>query len=758
MAARKLDKSQIEAACSGNGFPNGWVPRDLVQRDLIMIKTLLFAVALSSLALAGGCAKGGNGTIPTVTVTVPNNTTSLIVNSSVVLTATVDGVTDKTVAWTLSGTGCTGSACGTLTPITGTTPATATYQAPATTAPGSSPLTVTIKAAWENDNAVTGTLQLRVSQVSVVVTPTAVTVGQNLAQQFTAVAIPDNAPQTFTWSVTCTGGTNCGTITPVGASNSDVAVYTAPSSSPSGVVVTTTSTVQQSPASDGVGTANVTVAPSRLTGTYAFHFSGYDSSNRAVATAGSVTFGSDGTVASGVEDVVIDGVYHQYTMVSGSYTPISSNNNLGTLTLTASGGPSYTYTAGLSSAGAIRMIESDSAGTGSGVMQQPTTGGGFNTGKQTFVFGFTGVDLSRNRGGYAGMLPMNGSGVISGGLADSNDNGTTNSYSSVTGTYQYDAASGLGHMALTLTAGTTLNFDFFVAGGGTQTKTGPNPLTLYAISPDSTYQALSGSMVYQVPMTYNNAAFAGTSVSNLTGANANVSLTFGTTDGTSGGTGGTGNFTGGFDQNNNRMILSVSAFPSAAQSPSPYTYVATGSGNGRYIFQMLGNPNASTAVAPLPFVLYASGANRGFLLDQSSPAVMTGTMDPHPALKNFDYAPSELPGTYAAAPIPNSNSTLVPPAVENLLLTWPGGDVSIVGGTQNPGNGTLTGNYTINFGSGTGMITLTAPAAATYVIYAIDATTVPNPAYSALPNYAITDFMMIGTTSGTPSSVIFAQQ
>lgn len=732
-----------------------------------MIKTFLFAVALLSLALAGGCAKGGNGTVPTVTVTVPNNATSLLVNASVVLTATVDGVTDKTVAWTLSGTGCTGSACGTLTPITGTTPATATYQAPAT-APGSFPLAVTIKAAWENDNAVTGTLQLNVSQVSVVVTPTAVTVGQNLAQQFTAVAVPDNAPQTFTWRVACTTGTNCGTIVP-DPTTSGLAVYTAPSSSPSGVVVTATWAGQQTPVSDGVATAQVTVAPSRLTGTYAFHFSGYDSSNHAVATAGSVTFGSDGTVASGVEDVAIDGVYKQYTTVSGSYTPSSGNNNLGTLTLSAtSGGPTYTYTAVLTSSGIVRMIESsDGTGiTGSGVMQQSAASGVFNTGKQTFVFGFTGVDSSGNRVGYAGMLPMNGSGAISGGLADSNDNGTTTSYSSVTGTYQYDAASGLGKMTLTLTSGTTLDFDFFVAGG--QTTLQPNPLTLYAISTDSTYRALSGSMVYQwpgtakTPMTYNNAAFNGTSVSNLTGANANVALTVGTTDGTSGGAGGTGNFTGAFDQNNDGTILSVSAFPSAAQSTSPYTYVATGSDNGRYIFYMLGDPTATPAKLPIPFVLYASGANRGFLLDQSSTAVMTGTMDPQPtSLKNFSYAPSELPGTFAAAPVPDSNSTLVTPAVENLLLTWPGGDVSNVGGTQDPGNQTWTGTYTLNSfgtGSGTGTITLTAPSAATYAIYAIDATTVPNPAYSALPNYAITDFMMIGTTSGTPSSVIFAQQ
>ncbi len=31
-----------------------------------MIKNFIFAMALLSLALAGGCAKGGNGVVPTV--------------------------------------------------------------------------------------------------------------------------------------------------------------------------------------------------------------------------------------------------------------------------------------------------------------------------------------------------------------------------------------------------------------------------------------------------------------------------------------------------------------------------------------------------------------------------------------------------------------------------------------------------------------------------------------------------------------------
>jgi hypothetical protein len=246
-------------------------------------------------------------------------------------------------------------------------------------------------------------------------------------------------------------------------------------------------------------------------------------------------------------------------------------------------------------------------------------------------------------------------------------------------------------------------------------------------------------------MTYNNAAFSGSSVSILTGANANVSLTAGTTDGTSGGTGGTGGFTGTFDQNNNGTVLSV-----PPTSPFSYQYGATAGNLGRYTFQMLGNPTASPAIAPLPFVLYASGANRGFLLDQSSAAVMMGTMDPQTA--GAIYVPTELPGTYAGATISNSGSS-PSPTIENLLLTSPGGTPPVfnVTGTQNPGNVALTGTYTMT-DAGTGTITLTAPGAATFAIYAIDVAP-PNTARSV-----ITDFMMIGTTSGTPSSVIFAQQ
>jgi hypothetical protein len=724
-----------------------------------MMKNFVFAVALLSLALAVGCAKGGNGIVPTVSVNSPSgvNASALYPGQpNVMFTATTTSPANAPVTWSLSGAACTGNGnpCGTINKTTGV------YQASA------APVSATVTATLASDSSVTGTLGVTVIAVSVVVTPTSVNVGQNLVQQFTAVTIPDDAPQTFTWTCTPTG--SCGNIVQ-DPNTSGLAVYTAPPSNASVTVAATSAVTQPNP---GVGTSKVAVVSSRLpSGTYAFRFSG-DSGGNHVAVAGSLNVDSKGGI-TGVEDVLpIPAGGNPLTITSGSYTPTSSNNNLGTLILTATNLTTTItndYTAVLTASGTIRMIESSSDGTGitgSGVLQKSSTGV-FGQGAQTFAFGFAGVDSNDKRAGFVGMLTLDPSNfTITSGSLDSNDNGNTTNVCgaepcSVTGSYSQDGTFlGLWHM--TLTTAITQHFDFVIGGGATETKTASNPLTLYAISTDpvdSTHPALSGNMVLQLPMTYNNAAFSGTSVSALTGANANVSLTVGTTDGASGGTGGTGGFTGLFDQNNNGTILSAVSFPAASQSPSPYTYVATSSTNGRYIFQMLGNPGANPVVAPLPFVLYASGANRGFLLDQSSAAVITGVMEPQVTPNGFSYAATELPGTYAAATIGNSDSGVVP-VVENLLLTSTGGSTFIVGGTQNPGDQTLTGTYTlsgIGAGSGTGKITLTTPAA-TYVIYALDAITVPNPENSKLPNAAITDFFMMGTNSGTPSAIAFAQQ
>jgi hypothetical protein len=737
---------------------------DLVQRDpIIMIKNCLFAAALLSLALAGGCAKGGNGVVPPppsieVTVTSPKGTNSgaIYPTQTLTLQAAVSNANTSAVTWSLSG-------GGTLTPVTPpTTPATATYVAPATA--GSATITATLAA----DATIKGTLTLTIVDITTDVAPSTLSVGKGLTQQFTAVAVPDAAPQTFTW--TCTAnGVPCVNFSPApGVSSPGLAVYTANDNCSNSNCVQISAASTKDPAGCSPNPKNCTIAKaslvtSRVSGTYAFRFSGYDSNHNAVAVVGTFT-ALLGTITSGIEDEMTSSGPVQHSITGGSYTPISASdpnsNNAGTLTLTTGAFPNK-FQVVLDGAGDIEMIESDPndpKGTGSGIAQKSSSPNLF-TGDQTYAFGFTGVDSGGKRVGYVGVLPMNGSGMVIGGQMDVNDNGNDTNICgagpcSVAGTYSADPnIPGLWHMILNAGSAALMDFDFFISSG---TAGKGNPLTFYAIStnPIATHPAVSGTMVLQdSTQTYNNAAFKGTSVSALTGvnaANANVSLTLGTTD-------GNGNFSGQFDQNNAGVIISDAQFPPAGSTA--YTYAATGTPPaGRYVFQMLGDPTANPVKPPIPFILYASGANRGFQLDQSSPSVMTGTMNPV-GNGSGNFGGTELPGTYGAATTSSGGSAVIPIAA-NLLLTSPGGGVFNVSGTQYPGSQTVTGMYDLGvtgFQNGTGKITLTAPSAQNYVIYVLDSSGPCNPNTS--PVCAIQDFLMMDVDSANPNaSIIFAQQ
>jgi hypothetical protein len=491
----------------------------------------------------------------------------------------------------------------------------------------------------------------------------------------------------------------------------------------------------------------VTVVKSRLLGssTYAFRFSGFNIAG-AIARVGNFVVSADGKgIASGVEDELTSGGPQARTITGGSVSMNSNNQGTITLNSTGTGGAeSNTYTMVLDANGDIQMIES--GGNGSGVIElaDPSI---FKTSalNGNFVFGFTGADVNGKRVGYAGFLPMNGSGGIAGGLLDTNDNGggTNGTPLNVTGTYGM-SSNGTGTMTL-MVNGQTFSFDLYAVSGQTKAK---DPLTVYAISTDpiATNPAVSGTVVFQAPDSknnYNNSTFNNTSVASLTGvdgSNSNVSLSLFFTD-------GSGNLSGNFDQNDAGTILSVSSFSTG------YTYSAAPSGSGRYTFQLLGNPNANQP--PLPFVLYASAPNQGFLLDQSSPSVMTGTMvlQTAPKAQSGIFAPANFPGTYAAATT-SSGTKLVDPIAANLLLTWVNDETctkQCVDGKQYDASGsaTVTGAYAIQ-ANGFGTFTLNAappPPPPTHVVYVIDITHV-----------LVMD--VIGTKNGgtANASIINAQQ
>jgi hypothetical protein len=744
-----------------------------------MKKTLLFMAALLSLALAGGCATGGNGVVPIVSVSGPSD---ISVNAlyptekNVGFTASVSGTPKTTVTWSLSGTACTGTPnpCGTIDSTTGV------YQAPA------APVSATVTATLTADSSIKGDLGITVVDVTTDVTPVplapaTMTVGKGLTQTFVAVAVPDvAATQTFTWTCNASG-VKCANFTQ-DPNVSGLAYYTAADncSTPGCVQISAAATLDPTACSNNPKNCTVGKAmpvPSRVSGTYAFRFSGYDSSNHATAVAGTfmATAAANGTATiAGVEDELTSTSGPVQRAITGSYTPISSSdpnsNNAGTITLALPGIYPNQYQVVLDAAGDIEMIESDGHGTGSGIAEQSSTS--FDpTKNQVFAFGFTGVHSASSlvRVGYAGLIPMDGSGKVVGGLIDVNDNG--NSVNSTCGTPPctvtgiYKQTNGIWQLALT--SPVTMNFDLYIASGtssGTSSKT--SPLTIYAISTDIGLPMVSGTMVLQdSTQTYNNAAFNGISVTALTGTSlnatatcaappcSNVSLTLGSTD-------GNGNFSGLFDQNNAGAILSTAQFPPSSGTNS-YTYTASSGNNGRYTFNMLGDPTASPVVAPLPFVLYASGANRGFLLDQSSSSVMTGTMNPQ-GKTAINFPGSTLPSTFAAAST-SSGSPAVDAMAANLLLTFvnTGACTSeCVNGTQydaaNPGGVTLAGTYSIQ-SSGNGTIALgPAPSTQNFVIYALDTsgcTSIKSPVC------AVQDFLMMDVDQANPNaSIIFAQQ
>ena len=298
-----------------------------------MMKNLLFSVGLLSLLLAGGCAKGGNGIVPpspsvVVSITSPENTNpgSIYPTQTLTVTATISNSPIKTVTWSLSGP-------GTLTPITpATDPPTATYIAPATA--GVQPIvTATLVGA-----PTAGNLTLNVIDITTEITPATLSIGAGLTQQFTAIAVPDDAPQTFTW--TCkAAGAPCANFQQ-DAKVSGLAVYTAEDICTGNCVqISAVSTLDPSgctPTPKFCTVAKVALVTSRVNGTYAFRFSGFDSSG-ATALAGTFTAGSSGTITSGTVEKLSSTGWAKRS-ITGSYTPITAtdpdSNNAGILTIT----------------------------------------------------------------------------------------------------------------------------------------------------------------------------------------------------------------------------------------------------------------------------------------------------------------------------------------------------------------------------------------------------------------------------------------
>jgi hypothetical protein len=192
-----------------------------------------------------------------VNVTISPTTASVMTGAQQQFTATVTGTTNRAVTWTLSGAGCTGVACGTIT-------TTGLYTAPKAV-PNPPAVTVTATSVADPARSAMATVAIQ-SAPAVTVSPASVQVQTGKQVQFTATVTGTNNTVVI-WSVSGSGcaGLSCGTVTSSG-------LYTAPANVPNPPQVAVTATLVAYPTISGSATATVTsptvitvsVAPSNV--------------------------------------------------------------------------------------------------------------------------------------------------------------------------------------------------------------------------------------------------------------------------------------------------------------------------------------------------------------------------------------------------------------------------------------------------------------------------------------------------------------
>jgi hypothetical protein len=210
-------------------------------------KTAAAAITVTATAPAAG-----------VSVSVSPASWTILVGETRPFTPTVkNDSTNKGVNWTLSGAGCTGATCGTISASASASGTAITYTAPtALPSPASVTLTATSVADGTKSAAVTITVGVSAGPVSVTLTPKAggLVLGQALNLSATVTNDVDAAGVTWTASV--------GTFS---AQAATTATYVAPASPGSGITITATSVI------DSTQTATATIGVTDLSGVTTYH-------------------------------------------------------------------------------------------------------------------------------------------------------------------------------------------------------------------------------------------------------------------------------------------------------------------------------------------------------------------------------------------------------------------------------------------------------------------------------------------------------
>jgi hypothetical protein len=173
-------------------------------------------------------------------------------NYTATLTPILNSNPNLAISWTVTGAGCTGAACGTISP-SGTT---ATYQAPIS-APTPSVVSITATPTADPTKAFSITVAI-IPPVSVVVTPGTASVPLSSTQTFSA-QVTGSSNTNVTWDVNGVAGGNATVGTVTNIPGTDTTTYTAPTALPAPPTATVHAISVANPTAVGIATVTFTV-------------------------------------------------------------------------------------------------------------------------------------------------------------------------------------------------------------------------------------------------------------------------------------------------------------------------------------------------------------------------------------------------------------------------------------------------------------------------------------------------------------------
>ena len=560
--------------CAGNTC--GTVsPAGLFTAPSVPPNPAFFSLIATSVADSTKSASASVTIVPQVSITISPTSAKLAPSASRQFGAQVTGNANTLVSWSVAGSGCAGSNCGTITQ-------TGLYTAPATIP---NPPVVTVKVTSQADTTKSASAQVTIATaVSITISPTTALLTVSTQRQFQAV-VTGTTNTGVTWTVTGAGcsGSSCGTVSSGG-------LYIAPPTVPTPSTVMVRATAQAD--STRSASAEITIAPtnnSKLNGQYALLFKGFDGVGVYQAAAFFIADGN-GNVTSGVEDVNRTSGPRTGLAISGTYQ--IGGDNRGVLTLKSQLGTSTFALALNGSAKTGSVVESDNSGIrGSGIikLQDPLAfdpsvfSGGY-------ALSLTGADAAGARIGAIGSIFPSGAGTISGSSLDVNDAGNVMpTFGTFSGTYSVDGTGrGLASFVIPGFNGGTFDFALYAISA--------NEYFILSIDPVSGGNPIFAGMIEaQIGLPFLTSSFKGGSIFDLTGTNGSSSqVTVGRMQ-----FDGAGNILVQFDENSGGNITIGGVLTGA------YSIQL----NGRGVLT-LDNQGSSPSV----WIVYAIAPNRAFVL------------------------------------------------------------------------------------------------------------------------------------------------